>query len=101
MPPFMTQPLTSLNAGSGSRNSARKFWQGRSVFTGLRKSVLEVSQMGRKEGWLWDERYHAGEGNTVKPGGAYGYCEYPAILIRAIVSNPAVFPESRRAALGS
>ena len=56
MPTFMTQPLTSLNAGSGSRNSARKFWQGRSVFTGLRKSVLEVSQMGRKEGWLWHER---------------------------------------------
>jgi hypothetical protein len=22
----------------------------------LRKSVLEVSQMGRKEGWLWHER---------------------------------------------
>jgi len=57
--------------------------------------------MGQKEGWLWYERYHAGEGNTVKPGGAYGYCEYPAILIRAIVGNPAVFPESRRAALGS
>jgi len=67
----------------------------------LRKSVLEVCQMGQKEGWLWYERYHAGEGNTVKPGGAYGYCEYPAILIRAIVGNPAVFPESRRAALGS
>ena len=56
MPTFMTQPLTSLNASSGSRDSARKFWQGRSVFTRLRKSVLKVSQMGRKEGWLWHER---------------------------------------------
>jgi hypothetical protein len=49
--------------------------------------------MGRKKDWLWHERYHAGEGNTVKPGGAYGYCEYPAMLVRAVVSNPAAFPE--------
>jgi len=48
MPTFMTQPLTSLNASSGSRDSARKFWQGRSVFTRLRKSVLEVSKWGGK-----------------------------------------------------
>ena len=93
MPTFMTQPLTSLNASSGSRDSARKFWQGRSVFTRLRKSVPEVSQMGQQEGWLWHERYHASEGNTVRPGGAYGYCEYAAILVRTVVSNPAAFPE--------
>ena len=61
----------------------------------LRKSVLKVCEMGQKTGWLWYERYHAGEGNTVKPGGAYGYCEYPAILVRAVLSNPAVFPECR------
>ena len=67
----------------------------------LRESVGMVCRMGQQEGWLWYERYHAGEGNTVKPGGAYGYCEYPAILIRAVVGNPAVFPESSRAALGS
>ena len=64
----------------------------------LRESVSKVCQMGQKEGWLWYERYHAGEGNTVKPGGSYGYCEYPAILIRAVLGNPSVFPESGRAA---
>ena len=56
MPPFMTQPLTSLNASSGSRDSARKFWQGRSVFTRLRKSLLNVCKMGQQEGRLWHER---------------------------------------------
>ena len=52
--------------------------------------------MGQKYEWFWYERYHAGEGNTVKPSGAYRYCEYPAILVRAVLGNPAVFPESKQ-----
>lgn len=67
----------------------------------LRESVLKVCQRGRKDGGLWFERYHPGEGNTVKPGGAYGYCEYAAILVRAVLGNPAVFPECKRIAITS
>ncbi|MCL5005827.1 MAG: hypothetical protein M1404_04780 [Acidobacteria bacterium] len=61
----------------------------------LRESVVKVCQRGQKDGGLWYERYHAGAGNTVKPGGARGYCEYPAILVRAVLGNLAVFPECR------
>ena len=60
----------------------------------LRESVLKVCQRGEKDGEFWYERYYAGEGNTVRPGGAYGYCEYAAILVRAVLANPTVFPES-------
>jgi hypothetical protein len=62
----------------------------------LRESVLKVCQMGQKHGWVWYERYHAGEGDTVKPGGAYGYCDYAAILVRAVLGNPGVFPEAQQ-----
>ncbi len=61
----------------------------------LRQSVLKVCQRGQKDGGFWYERYHAGEGNTVQPGGAYGYCEYAAILVRAVLGNLAAFPECR------
>jgi len=64
----------------------------------LRESVLKVCQRGRKDGGLWYERYHPGAGNTVKPGGAHGYCEYAAILVRAVLGNPAVFPECKNLA---
>lgn len=64
-------------------------------FKRLRESVLKVCQRGREDGWLWYERYHAGQGNTVNPWGAYGYCEYPAILIRAVFRNLSVFPECK------
>jgi hypothetical protein len=60
----------------------------------LRKSVVKVCEKGQQEGGLWRERYFAGEGDTVRPGGAYGYAEYPAILVRVVLGNPAVFPES-------
>ena len=62
----------------------------------LRESVLKVCQMGQKHGWVWYERYHAGEGDTVKPGGAYGYCDYAAIPVRAVLGNPGVFPEAQQ-----
>jgi hypothetical protein len=63
-------------------------------FERLRESVVKVCHMGQKTGGLWYERYHPGEGDTVKPGGAYGYCEYPAILLRTVLGNPAVFPKT-------
>jgi len=59
----------------------------------LRESVVKVCQMGQKEGGLWHERYHPGKGDAVKPGGVYGYCEYPAILTRTVLGNPAIFPK--------
>jgi hypothetical protein len=61
----------------------------------LRESVINVCEMGKANGWRWHERYHAGPGNTVKPAANAGYCEYPAILIRTVLSNPKVFPETR------
>ncbi|HUZ47039.1 MAG TPA: hypothetical protein VMW54_10425 [Terriglobia bacterium] len=67
----------------------------------LRESVLKVCQRGRKDGGFWYERYHVGPGNTVKPDGAYGYCEYAAILVRAVLANPSVFPECRNLAFES
>jgi len=63
-------------------------------FERLRESVVKVCQMGQKDGDHWHERYHPGEGDTVKPGGVYGYCEYPAILMRTVLSNPSVFPKT-------
>ena len=32
----------------------------------------------------------------MKPGASYRYCEYAAILVRAVLGNPAVFPESKQ-----
>jgi hypothetical protein len=51
--------------------------------------------MGQKHGWYWHERYRAAENNTVKPDGGFKYCEYPAILVRAVLGNPEVFPEAK------
>ncbi len=61
----------------------------------LRESVLKVCAMGKKHDWSWYERYHAAENNTVKPAGVFGYCEYPAILVRAVLGHPDIFPEAR------
>jgi hypothetical protein len=60
----------------------------------LRESVVKVCEMGRKNNWIWYERYHAAPGNSVKPGGHGMYCEYPAILLRVVLGNPNVFPET-------
>jgi len=62
-------------------------------FGRLRESVVKVCQMGRKSNGLWYERYHPVEGDAVKPGGQYGYCEYPAILLRTVLGNPLIFPK--------
>lgn len=60
----------------------------------LRDSVVKVCRMGQQHGWLWHDRYHAGPGDTVKPGPVRGYCEYPAVLVRAVLGDPDVFPEA-------
>jgi hypothetical protein len=65
----------------------------------LRESVLKVCQMGKKQDWLWSERYRAERGDTVKPEGPHGYCEYAAILVRTVLGNPSIFPENQH--LGS
>ncbi|MDB6023991.1 MAG: hypothetical protein JWM68_214, partial [Verrucomicrobiales bacterium] len=61
----------------------------------LRESVIKVCEVGKKYDWFWHERYHAAEGNSVKPVGAYRYCEYPAVLVRVVLNNPKVFPEAK------
>jgi hypothetical protein len=60
----------------------------------LRDSVIKVCAMGKRNNWVWYERYHAGPNDTVKVGGHGMYCEYPAILIRIVLTNPALFPEA-------
>lgn len=59
----------------------------------LRESVARVCRMGQRHDWLWHDRYHAGPDDTVKPGAVNGYCEYAAVLVRAVLGNPDVFPE--------
>jgi hypothetical protein len=60
----------------------------------LRQSVLKVCEIGKKYDWFWYERYRAGKGDALQTVGHYRYCEYPAILIRVLLTNPAVFPET-------
>jgi hypothetical protein len=63
----------------------------------LRASVVKVCRRGNQEGGLWWERYRASreKPDSVEGCGAFGYCEYPAILIRTVLQNPGVFPEAR------
>jgi hypothetical protein len=66
----------------------------------LRASVVRVCQRGIEDGGLWWERYRAkaADPDHVVGCGKYGYCEYPAILIRAVFQNLALFPEARNLA---
>jgi hypothetical protein len=61
----------------------------------LRESVVKVCAMGKRNKWVWYERYHAGPNDTVKPGGHGMYCEYPAILLRIVLGNARLFPEAQ------
>ena len=63
-------------------------------FDRLRRSVLHVCRMGRKHNWYWYERYPAVTEDRVKPVGTYGYCEYPAVLVRLVLGNSEIFPEA-------
>jgi hypothetical protein len=60
----------------------------------LRRSVVKVCEAGQKTEWFWYERYHAGQGDMVKPAGHFRYCEYPAVLVRILLTNPKLFPET-------
>jgi hypothetical protein len=46
--------------------------------------------LAAKDGY-WRERYHPQPDGTVHPEGSEKYCEYPAVLIRVILTNPKVF----------
>jgi hypothetical protein len=59
----------------------------------LRESVVKVCQMGLKDGGFWHERYHPLQVARVDRTGPRGYGEYPAILVRAVLGNPAVFAD--------
>jgi hypothetical protein len=56
----------------------------------LKESVHKVCQAAKADGY-WRERYHPQPDGTIKPGGAEKYCEYPAVLVRAVFGNPKVF----------
>ena len=64
-------------------------------FRSWRESEIKVCEMGKKYEWFWHERYHAAEGNMVKPVGAYRFCEYPALLVCVFPGNPKVFPDAK------
>ena len=57
----------------------------------LRASAQLVCAMGRRHGWQWHERYHARRDGAVEPAGPAGYCEYPAVLVRIVLSNCQIF----------
>lgn len=60
----------------------------------LRQAVINVCRMAQKSDWFWHERYHADGPDSVKPEGAYRYCEYPAVLARTVLGNTHIFPEA-------
>lgn len=57
----------------------------------VRESVLKVCQMGLKCDGFWHERYHPLQVARVDMTGPRGYCEYPSILVRAVLGNPEIF----------
>ncbi len=59
----------------------------------LRESVRRVCARGLADGGFWHERYHPLPDGTLDHTGPRGYGEYPAILVRAVLGNPAVFAD--------
>lgn len=53
-------------------------------------SVRKVCRAAKADGY-WRERYHPQSDGTVSPAGAKKYCEYPAVLVRAVYGNRAIF----------
>jgi hypothetical protein len=58
----------------------------------LVESVRRVCRAAKADGF-WRERYHPKADGTVSADGARKYCEYPAVLIRAVFGNRDVFRE--------
>lgn len=59
----------------------------------LAESLRKVSKAAKPDGY-WRERYHPQADGTVKPAGAEKYCEYAAVLVRAVLGNRSVFVRS-------
>jgi hypothetical protein len=57
----------------------------------LEDSVRRVCRAARSTGGYWYERYHPIKEGGVKPAGPRGYCEYAAVLVRAVLGNPRWF----------
>ena len=60
----------------------------------LRKSVELVCRRGLADGGFWHERYHPLPDGSIDHTGPRGYGEYPAILVRAVLGNPALFADA-------
>lgn len=56
----------------------------------LVESVRRVCRVAKTDGY-WRERYHPQPDGTVLPAGAQKYCEYAAILVRAVFGNREFF----------
>jgi hypothetical protein len=56
----------------------------------LVESVRRVCRAAEADGF-WRERYHPKPDGTVSADGAGKYCEYPAVLVRAVYGNRDVF----------
>jgi hypothetical protein len=54
-------------------------------------AVRRVCFRGKRDGWLWHERYRAEPDGTASAVGPAGYCEYAAILVRTVLGNPGIF----------
>ena len=56
----------------------------------LVESARKVCQAAKADGY-WRERYHPKPDGTVSPDGAQKYCEYAAVLVRAVYGNRDIF----------
>jgi hypothetical protein len=56
----------------------------------LFESVQKVCRAAKSDGY-WRERYHPQPNGTVVPAGAEKYCEYAAVLVRAVFGDQEVF----------
>lgn len=70
-----------LEAGACQRLKARER---------LVESTRKVCRAATAGGY-WRERYQPQPDGSVAPAGAEKYCEYAAVLVRVVFSNPAVF----------
>jgi hypothetical protein len=56
----------------------------------LVESVRRVCRAAMPDGF-WRERYHPKPDGSVSADGARKYCEYPAVLVRAVYGNQDLF----------
>ncbi|MBI3828499.1 MAG: hypothetical protein HY291_03225 [Planctomycetes bacterium] len=63
-------------------------------FARLRRSVRLVCERGLHDGGWWYERYHAKPDGSAQAAGPKGYCEYAAVLARAVLGNVEIFSQN-------